>query len=569
MSVLLYWHTLRHLQRMQVVARATRRWRSVSVALEDAQRVRAHRGRVGIDPWRACALRDGDDFTFLNETRRVVSAGDWNAAGVPKLWLYNLHYFDWINARAASTDASLPARAVRWMRRWIAENPPPYGNGWEPYPLSLRIVNWSKWLLREPAPDREAVEEITRSLATQAHVLSQCLETDLLGNHLFENAKALLFAGCYFEGPAADAWFARGAGVLVRELSQQILADGAHFELSPMYHALVLEGVLDVLSLAQAYPERPWRASDLDPSRLAGIASSMLDWLRALTHPDGRIALLNDAAFAIAADPALLERYAKQAGVEVPATHDTDRVRVLAPSGFVRVDRGPVSAVLDVAKIGPDHVPGHGHADTLTFEWSLGGERVVVDSGTSLYAEGGERLRQRGTAAHNTVVVDGRDSSEVWKAFRDARRAYPRDVQVELSGEPWRVAATHDGYRRLRGRVVHRREWQFGHDALYVVDRVDGEHAFAHSRFHFHPSVDVQMHGAKAGELRTAGGRAATFAISNGRGWLEPSTYHPEFGCSVPNTCLVVELRSGLAGIAFGYEDGGGRAQERLAERRA
>ncbi len=57
--------------------------------------------------------------------------------------LYNLHYFDWINARDSSDDI-----AARWIMRWIAENPAPGGNGWEPYPLSLRIVNWIKWLVR-------------------------------------------------------------------------------------------------------------------------------------------------------------------------------------------------------------------------------------------------------------------------------------------------------------------------------------------------------------------------------------------------------------------------------------
>ena len=97
--------------------------------------------------------------------------------------------------------------------RWIAENPAPHGNGWEPYPLSLRIVNWIKWLVRQPAGDPAASIAICRSLELQSHVLSQRLENDLLGNHLFENAKALIFAGCFFEGAAADAmvraWCAR------------------------------------------------------------------------------------------------------------------------------------------------------------------------------------------------------------------------------------------------------------------------------------------------------------------------------------------------------------------------
>ena len=83
-------------------------------------------------------------------------------------------------------------------------------------------------------------------------------------------------------------------------------------------------------------------------------------------------------------------------------------------------------ALLDVAPVGPDYLPGHAHADTLSFELSLFGQRVLVNSGTSQYEAGPERSRQRGTAAHNTVIVDGHDSSEVWAGFRVARRASSR-----------------------------------------------------------------------------------------------------------------------------------------------
>src|SRR5207245_9148285 len=96
--------------------------------------------------------------------------------------------------------------AARWITRWITEYPAPHGNGWEPYPLSLRIVNWIKWLVRQPAIDPVAATAIVRSLELQSHVLSQRLETDLLGNHLFANGKALIFAGSFFEGVQAGTW---------------------------------------------------------------------------------------------------------------------------------------------------------------------------------------------------------------------------------------------------------------------------------------------------------------------------------------------------------------------------
>ena len=554
MALLLYWHTLRHLRGGQIVARIAKRFRRPDLALRVGQLRRENLHSVGIDPWRECALDGVARFTFLNESRDFAEPGDWNKPGVPKLWLYNLHYFDWINAlHVPGAQRSGPATAGHWMLRWIAENPAPVGNGWEPYPLSLRMVNWIKWLVKQPALDAAAEAEICRSLELQAHVLSQRLEVDLLGNHLFENAKALVFAGSFFDGEAADAWFQRGASVLSSELGEQILSDGGYFELSPMYHSIVLEGILDLISLQQAYPGRPWNERGLGRPALDGIAGSMLGWLDAMTHPDGQFALFNDAAYGIAASPSMLRRYAQRLGVALPASSTTDGIRTMKESGFVRVKRGPLVALLDVGNVGPDHIPGHGHADTLTFEWAHANQRVVVDSGTSLYGESAERLRQRGTAAHNTVVVDGENSSEVWKGFRVARRARPRDVVVDAGGENWVVSAAHDGYRRLPGRVMHRRRWEFGRNTLQVADRVEGKFAAAQARFHFHPGIVVSLEGAHGGGLRGANGLTLGIAIRKGRARLEDSTYHPEFGRALRNQCLVVELEGGESIVSFGY----------------
>ena len=140
----------------------------------------------------------------------------------------------------------------------------------------------------------------------------------------------------------------------------------------------------------------------------------------------------------------------------------------LRDSGYVRLAAGPAVALLDVAPLGPDYLPGHAHADTLSFELSLFGQRVIVNGGTSRYGSGPERLAERGTAAHSTVQIDGADSSEVWGGFRVARRARPRDVRVHPGLDPLppvlspaaagacagvlEVSAAHDGYCRLPGR---------------------------------------------------------------------------------------------------------------------
>ena len=120
------------------------------------------------------------------------------------------------------------------------------------------------------------------SLYQQAAYLYRNLETHVGGNHLLENARALVMAGRYFRGQGeADAWQARGLELYRQELPRQILSDGMHFERSPMYHALMLEGVLDVLNVLPAgHSDLAW---------LTRTAQRMADALAGMTHPDGHV----------------------------------------------------------------------------------------------------------------------------------------------------------------------------------------------------------------------------------------------------------------------------------------
>lgn len=419
-------------------------------------------------------------FRFLNEERRIQT---WNDPGISKLWLYNLHYCE-------SPTPDL-------IGRWIAENPAGHGAGWEPYPLSLRIGSWIKWSLAGNPLTPVALE----SLAAQARFLADSLEYHLLGNHLLANAKALAFAGAFFAGDAADRWLAAARRILIAELLEQILADGAHFERSPMYHCTILEDVLDLVNLHRALP-----ALLPDWSR---VAASMLSWLAHMTHPDGRIAFFNDAAFGVAPEPADLTRYAARLGLQ------PDRCP-LGESGYIRLENNRAVVLFDAAAIGPDYQPGHAHADTLSFELSVNGRRAVVNSGVSTYDNNAARQAQRSTPAHNTIAVDGADSSEVWAAFRVARRARPLDVKTDRLTF---AEAAHDGYTRLKDPVTHRRRLDLLEDELRITDTLEGkrEHR-ADLYFHLHPDSRVKI--ALDPKLTRA---------------EESTLWHPGFNRSQPN----------------------------------
>ncbi|NLA68344.1 MAG: heparinase, partial [Gammaproteobacteria bacterium] len=520
--------TLRWLKPVQFYGRAWFRLARPRTDLSDAPPLRA-----ASVSWTRCAraasMTGPQGFRFLGVERELTSADDWNRADWPKLWLYNAHYFDDL----AAGDA--PAREQwhrRLVRRWMAENPPGQGNGWEPYPTSLRIVNWIKWALGGNALEPDAVH----SVAVQARYLRGRLEIHLLGNHLWANVKALVFAGTFFEGDEAGAWLRKGAEGLERELGEQFLPDGGHFERSPMYHSILLEDVLDLLQLARVYP-------GVLPATLVaalqGRVGAMLRWLRVMTHPDGDIALFNDAAFGIAPPLAALEEYARALGVPVDDA-PLAALEVLAESGFVRMARGPAVVIADVGPVGPDYLPGHAHADTLSFELSLHGRRVLVNGGTSTYEAGPLRLRQRGTAMHNTVEVDGQDSSEVWSSFRVARRARPMKVRWASEGNLLMLEGAHSGYWRLPGRVVHSRRWELSEAGLAVVDVLSGRPGQAVARFRFAPGL-APAEGDE-GRIEGAGIRLAWRNVDAATA-IVPGSWYPRFGVDLP--CRVLECRFG------------------------
>ncbi len=397
---------------------------------------------------------------------------------------YTLHYH-------AVPEAGLIAR-------WIRENPRGTRPAWDPYPLSRRVVNWIKWLLS----GGEAWPEMLESLAAQAEWLSRRLELHLLANHLFANAKALVFAGCFFE---RDKWLRSGLELLEREIPEQILSDGGHFERSPMYHALILEDLLDLVNLGRAYPGL---LPDWSP-----VAAKMLGWLERMLHPDGQIPFFNDTTFGVAPEPRLLFEYGQRLGIR-PA-----RVE-LGESGYIRLENESTVVLFDAGPIGPDYQPGHAHADTLSFELSHRGCRLLVNSGISTYEPGPERQWQRGTAAHNTVRVDGLDQSEVWKAFRVARRARPMDVRTDH--RTWAEAA-HNGYHRLKEPVTHRRRVELFPDRMVVTDSLEGRGThLIEVFFHFHPAATVEVRFDA--RLRQE---------------LQETHFYPGFDRAVPNRTLI------------------------------
>jgi uncharacterized heparinase superfamily protein len=411
--------------------------------------------------------------------------------------------------------------------------------------LSLGIVNTIKWLLAGNEPR----EGMLASLAMQARTLSRQVEYHAPGNDILASARALVFAGTFFcGGEETGGWLQQGLKLLEKQLQTQILADGGHFERSPMYHSIILMDVLDLVQLGQLYPEA---AIGQRLDTLRQTAAAMVGWLDGLLHPDFQIAFFNDAAFGVAPAPMDILRYARSLGVE--QTLLTGPINHFEASGYVAMRSHDQVALLNLAPIGPDYIAGHAHADTLSFEWSLFGQRVLVNSGTSEYAAGPERSRQRSTAAHNTVGVNGRDSTEVRSSFRPGRRARPFNIRSEQGVDlSCTIGASHTGYHGLFPKVTHSREWRLRSGALEVNDTLKGRFKQAKAHFYFHPAVRVTIVDGRI-TFALPLGRRGEVVVDGGEAEVVDSTWHPGFGVSRPNKCLVVSFREGVVRTQFIY----------------
>lgn len=345
-------------------------------------------------------------FTFQGET---VGFGEgmppWDRADLPRLWRYHLHYFECAREFAAEADPADGARLLGWMRDWIARNALGADVAWDAFPTSQRLLHWAV----AEAVFRFDDAETARAYARQAAWLARRIEFDTDGNHLLKNAAALAAAAAVQPGAGAPR---DGLALLRRCCAEQILPDGGHYERSPMYHLHVLDDLLLV------------RAAIGDaPAWLDDTLARMLRFLAAILHPDGDIPLFNDAA----RDPALPGAGLLAAGRGLLGLADDGPPPADLPdSGFHRLgDRaGPGSLIAHFGPIGPDHQPGHAHGGLLGFELSVGGARMLVDSGVHGYAGSPWRAYCRSTRAHNTVSVDGRDAIEPWGVFRVGRRAH-------------------------------------------------------------------------------------------------------------------------------------------------
>ena len=294
--------------------------------------------------------------------------------------------------------------------------------------------------------------------------------------HYLENLITLLVVSIYFNN---ETLLRRATKKLRKQLNEQILDDGGHYECSPMYHVILLSRLLVVYRLIQC---NQLEATIKQP--LANAISRMQGWLNAFCFKNGSYAMFNDASNNIAVTTKTLNSVFEKTGLKAIQT-------TVKESGYRKFSNNNFEVIIDVSNIIPSFQPGHAHSDMLSFCLNFKEKEIFIDPGVSTYEENEQRLKERGTAYHNTVTINNENQSNLWASFRVARRASLSLEKDELN----HCKAEHDGYFQKHG-VTISREFQLHKNCLEITDRIIGnkeQEAVAH--FFIHPEINANKTG--------------------------------------------------------------------------
>jgi hypothetical protein len=524
--VRLYFDTLRHLKASQVVYRLWRRMGG-STPIRFGHRVQADINRTSIarvpvlpeldfdsvflGRFDVEALRD-NRVTLLHHEERIDWASSWKEDVSTPLWRFNLHYGEYLLPLAYAAKKSLDdvylEKAKAIVDAWITGNPRAAGGvGWNPYVVSMRVTNWLAFYgetVELLSKDAAFIARMNLSLAQQYDHLSRHLEKDILANHYLENLKALVLLSCYFGDEATLDYV---LPLLKEQIDEQVLSDGMHFELSPMYHKLMLESLMRVGAALRANGR-------VDKPAQWCRLQDMCDCLYSLERGVDRTPLFNDSGDNVAKSRDALLICARAHFAVRPKFKS-----IFPDAGYYIMEKevrgASVKVILDAGNPGPGYAAAHAHCDLLSFEVYVNGNPWLVNTGTFAYQDA-RRLAFKRTDAHNAPRYADGEQSECWAPFRMARMA--RAVSAQRQGD--RIEAV---MLDCRGRRISRR-LELRDDELEVCDMVD--------------------EGARVVSVVHAAEPCPTECFKDGR--LDP--YAPDFGCLEQSRTLVFE---GLGSVVY------------------
>jgi hypothetical protein len=404
-------------------------------------------------------LINENSINIFGETVQPATL-NWNNPRRTKLWLYHLHYFDYLANFESQSGLTL-------IENWIDNHPPGQSPGWEPYPIALRIVNWFKFINKwEIHPNAK----IIRSVYTQMIWLYRFRERHLLANHYFKDLVALLYSSCFFNKQKMFNWSIRQ---IKKQLTEQVRS-GLHYEFSPTYHALFTQDLIDIYNFFKSN-----RFEVAYQSQLENAIRQALTWAEHLSKDQQYIQIGDVNYEGCPKADTLFDVFNFLCKSE---SRSEDKFQfyyfpVLTDSDF--------EIMLLNAPFIPDYNPAHSHCDKLSILLWYRNIPIFIDTGNYSYENTFERKYARSVEAHNTVQIDNWQQAEMWDVFRVGNRGKVTNTQVL----PDEIQATFCYKKYIHTRTVNRVEKGFK-----ICDKLgcSGRHQYK-LYFHLNPDLSYQI----------------------------------------------------------------------------
>lgn len=436
----------------------------------------------------------------------------------------HVHRFQWLADLEASELGTGPTVARELTALWIEVHGRWNGLSWAPDILADRLGLWlhqAPFLLTNS--DDIFKDAFFVALHAQVLHLRRLIRLGAVDNDVFDADKVDILYALMFDEPSRQLVGAQTR--LAKQLEDKILPDGGHWSRNPGSHLMALKNLIDIREAltTMGHGTPVWLQTAID---------RMTPMLRTFCHGDGRLCLFNGSGFV---SKNLVARVLDVAGAKGKAI-------VNAPhSGIQRLSAGQTIIIMDIGV--PDHGSQGESAGTLAFEFSSGRRQVVVNCGMPSPASPTLVEICRGSAAHSTLILAERNSSEiVGPLAMGQRRANRIDSSRQEIDKNILVEAEHEGYLPVFG-LRHNRALYLAADGYDIrgEDTISGSHLVdGVLRFHLHPDLGVSLvEGGSSVLIRAGKTMGWRFKSSAGALSLEDSVY---FGDGVRRPCRQIVI---------------------------
>ena len=508
---------------------------------------------------------------------------------VKNIWEKNRHHHLTVMsaAYALSGDEKYAIAVVEQLKDWLDKNPFPLGVNWtSSLELGVRLISWV-WidrLLRGSKVHSQLFGE--SGLLWSAIYWHQWLISKYYSygssanNHLVGEMAGLFISSCHWSVfPSSKRWQSFAWKNLEQEIPKQTFSSGLNREQAFAYHIFTaeffllagLEAARHKISVSNQYQDLMRRMLEVIPLLVdlkgnlpnygdgdEGMAlqirphkSSRIDWLFRLGRqwleakvplPDSESGNLAASLINSPAQDTVSDNIARGNSVAFPDAG----LYVLAQN---RGNPDEVLCLADAGVLGFLSIAAHGHADALSFTLNIGGVPIIIDPGTYVYhADDYWHRYFRSTKAHNTIVVDDLDQSKPEGTFLWTNKANSKVLDWKPTNKGGMLLAEHDGYTRLKEKILHRRQLTLGKEKIEILDSLQG--SGSHNiewRLHFSPHCTVYLERKNcivtwdSGSITISLDQQMEWNLLTGNpvgGW-----YSPGFNLKQPTTTLVGSIK--------------------------